>query len=282
MASYTYDSASRRHSKTIPNGTVTTYCYDAGGLPNVLVDYEDGVWVRAFVYGPGVDEPLCMIEPDGDIYYYHQDGLGSVVALSGSAGELAERYYYDVFGQPDQPSNLENPYLFTGRRYDSESGLYYYRARMYHPELGRFLQTDSIGYEDGINWYGYCKNNPGNWSDPSGLSLKSWWRKYSGVVGFGLGVAADLAGYVLLSSALISSPIAWGVFVVGTAVMVASAYEMYLAPPFECLEGPGKKHGEAERRDVPDDPEDPYGIPGGVHPGLPGGGRPSPINDVRG
>jgi RHS repeat-associated protein len=61
-----------------------------------------------------------------------------------------------------------NPYFFTGRRLDFETGLYYYRARMYSANLGRFLQTDPIGYADGINWYAYCGNNPVMFVDPTG------------------------------------------------------------------------------------------------------------------
>jgi RHS repeat-associated protein len=65
--------------------------------------------------------------------------------------------------------NLLNPYMFTGRRFDFETGLYYYRARYYNPYIGRFLQTDPIGYDAGINWYLYCHNNPLSYTDPSGL-----------------------------------------------------------------------------------------------------------------
>ena len=67
-------------------------------------------------------------------------------------------------------SNLiGNPYMFTGRRFDRETELYYYRARYYNPYIGRFLQTDPIGYGDGINWYNYCGNNSVGRTDPSGL-----------------------------------------------------------------------------------------------------------------
>ena len=66
-------------------------------------------------------------------------------------------------------SDLGNLYQFTGRRYDPKSELYYYRARYYNAEIGRFLQPDPIGYIDGMNMYAYVGNNPLTWIDPSGL-----------------------------------------------------------------------------------------------------------------
>ncbi len=64
---------------------------------------------------------------------------------------------------------MSNPYLFTGRRFDTETRLYHYRARTYAYDIGRFLQTDPIGYADGLNWYAYCGNNPVSLVDPFGL-----------------------------------------------------------------------------------------------------------------
>jgi RHS repeat-associated protein len=66
------------------------------------------------------------------------------------------------------PNFTANPYLFTGRRFDCETGLYYYRARYYNPYIGPFLQTDPVGYSAGMNLYTYCGNNPLVLTDPSG------------------------------------------------------------------------------------------------------------------
>ncbi len=132
-----------------------------------------------YVYGPGLDEPIMMLDVIGQSrYFYTCDGLGSVTALSNMNGQIVERYAYDAFGKTQilapnyelrTTSLYGNPILFTGRRLDAESGFYDYRFRMYSPDLGRFLQPDPLGYIDGMNLYAYVNNNPLNWIDPWGL-----------------------------------------------------------------------------------------------------------------
>jgi len=113
-----------------------------------------------------------MIESSGTYagtYYYHFDALGSVVALTNSSGNTVQVYEYDVYGRVGATdASHPNRILFTGREFDKETGLYYYRARYYNPQIGRFLQTDPIAYGDGMNLYRYCRNNPIATTDPSG------------------------------------------------------------------------------------------------------------------
>ena len=102
-------------------------------------------------------------------YYYHYDALGSVIALSDQYGDTVQTYEYSVFGEVAvEDANHTNPYMFAGRRFDIEIGLYYNRARYYNPYTGRFLQADPIGYEAGMNMYAYCNNSPVGLTDPSG------------------------------------------------------------------------------------------------------------------
>jgi len=116
--------------------------------------------------------PVSTAVANGTLFY-HQDGLGTVTDLTDAAGATAKSYSYDAYGNiAESPGTLEQPYTYTGREFDSETGLYYYRARYYDATTGRFLQKDPIGMEGGINLYRYVENNPSNWIDSIGLVPK--------------------------------------------------------------------------------------------------------------
>ena len=106
----------------------------------------------------------------GATLFYHQDGLGTVTDLTDSSGATAKSYSYDAYGNiVDQTGTVEQPYTYTGREFDSESGLMYYRARSYDPASGRFLQKDPTGFASGDpNLYAYVEGNPLNLTDPDG------------------------------------------------------------------------------------------------------------------
>jgi RHS repeat-associated protein len=172
------DAAGRRVEKLYNYATITKYVYDGD---HCIAGYDgSGNLRRKYIYGPSVDEPISMIEAAGSYagtYYYHFDALGSVVGLTNASGTTVEVYEYDVYGRVGATdASHPNRILFTGREYDKETGLYYYRARYYNPQIGRFLQTDPIGYGDGMNWYRYCGNSPINGTDPLGQEFWEYWR----------------------------------------------------------------------------------------------------------
>ena len=128
-----------------------------------------------YVWGNGIDEALLRFG-NGDIWYLDNQ-LGSVMALSDDTGQLIERYGYDVYGavtvydatgQQIPVTNYDNRYLFTGREYNWHTGLYHYRARTYHPRLGRFLSRDPLyPYAQ----YRYALICPTVFADPSGAKV---------------------------------------------------------------------------------------------------------------
>lgn len=166
---YNYDPFGRRIEKNLNNGaTITRYVYDG---PNTVTQY-DGAWnvTAKYTHTLDIDDPLT-VQQGANTYYYHRDGLGSVVNLTDSAGSNIKSYTYKTFGEIySESGTLVQPFTFTGREYDPESGLYYYRARHYDPRAGKFLTKDPIGFAGGdVNLYRYVRNNPVNLIDPSGL-----------------------------------------------------------------------------------------------------------------
>ncbi|MBI5025152.1 MAG: hypothetical protein HZC12_00170, partial [Nitrospirae bacterium] len=167
VAQYKYDSFGRRIEKNV-NGVITRYVYDR---EDILFELDaNGNIITEYVHGSGIDEPIAMIR-NNQTYYYHADGLGSIVAITDSAGNVVQRYEYNSFGNITyiQDPNFIQPYTYTSREYDPETGLYYYRARYYDPKIGKFISEDPIGLAGGLNLYVYVGNSSVNFFDPLGL-----------------------------------------------------------------------------------------------------------------
>ena len=140
------------------NGSFTSYLYDS---EDIIAEYDGAGNVRAkYTHGPGIDEQLA-VRKDATNYYYHADGLGSIVAVTNASGTVAQTYSYDSFGNITISGSIAQPYTYTAREYDAETGLYYYRARYYDPKAGRFITRDPISFNGGdVNLYAYVQNNP--------------------------------------------------------------------------------------------------------------------------
>lgn len=162
-ASFSYDALNRRISKTI-NGTTTQFIYDGRDVTQEIKGGVKTNYVRSLI----IDEPLTRIT-GSTIRHYVTDALGSVMALADDTGVTKTTYVYDAFGNATTTGEIsDNPFQYTARENDG-TGLYYYRARYYSPEMQRFISEDPIGLIGGINFYSYVKNNPLRFADPFGL-----------------------------------------------------------------------------------------------------------------
>jgi len=135
------------------------------------------------------------MEKNGQSFYYHGDGLGSITEITNQSGAVVQRYAYSSFGKIESQldANFVQPYMFTSRELDLETGLYFYRTRNYDSSLGRFIQPDLIGLFGGPNVYVYTGNNPVYFIDPLGLDAVDVAANYA--AGFGDMVSFGITNY---------------------------------------------------------------------------------------
>ena len=174
---FTYDIFGRQTSRTDLSGT---YHFFYAGDQKIEERNASGQVTKHYVWGNGIDELLRLDIYNGTSstpYYIHTDAIGSTTAITDGSGNLVERVTYNVYGAPTftnalgqtlKKSTIRNTALFQGREYDYDLALYNYRARYFDPTMGRFLQTDPLGYQDSMNLYQGMNMNPLNFTDPMG------------------------------------------------------------------------------------------------------------------
>lgn len=169
--SYQYDALGRRvqRSSTV-SGETTQYTYD--GQEVILDTNSDGNTVE-YLNGPGVDNKLAVNHSQWGVFYLLHDQLGSTRVVTDATGGAIDHAAYDSFGSGTVSGVTR--YAYTGREWDEDAGLYYYRARWYDQQQGRFISEDPIGLNGGINLYGYVGNNPLNFIDPTGTEQRAWY-----------------------------------------------------------------------------------------------------------
>ena len=177
-AEYTYDALDRRIAKNVDSEIKYTV-YDGN---NAWADFnEDGNLLAQYLFGNRDDEILARYQPGSGTSWYLVDKIGTVRDLIDSLGNIINHIDYSSFGRILLQSNpaVGDRFLFTGREFDAETDLYYYRARYYDPFIGRFISQDPLGFDAGdTNLYRYVFNDPLIFTDPEGtITLSEYGQK---------------------------------------------------------------------------------------------------------
>ena len=172
IVEYGYDAEDKRVSKKLNGVTTEKYVYDGADIALVL--NAAGTLVERYLYGDGTDNVLSR-ERSGAVVWSLGDRQGSVVDLVNQDGTVLNHFVYDGFGTRTGTTAVDFRHGYTGRELDSETGLYYYRARYYDSKVGRFISEDPIGFSAGdTNLYRYVGNNSPNYTDPTGTLISGW------------------------------------------------------------------------------------------------------------
>ncbi|MCR9130468.1 MAG: hypothetical protein NXI12_13190, partial [Alphaproteobacteria bacterium] len=164
-----YDPLGRLWETSGPSGTAR-YQYDGAAI---IAEYNaSGVMQHRWVHGPGMDEPLVRYDGSGmsNKRWLHADERGSIIAHTNTSGSRIQTNTYDAYGNPG--ASNAGLFQYTGQVWLEDAGVYYYKNRTYHAELGRFMQADPIGHSGGVNLYAYVGGDPVNFTDPWGLEAE--------------------------------------------------------------------------------------------------------------
>ncbi|MBE9137977.1 VCBS repeat-containing protein [Nodosilinea sp. LEGE 07088] len=233
-AEYVYDVMNRRIAKTIDAdgagsaaAETLRFVYDR---ENVLLEFKGNIADPSmrYLYGPQVDQVLAQEDATGTTLWHLSDHLGSVKDLVDDSGALKNHRTYDSYGNlvGESDSSFDSRYAFTGREFDAETGLHYYRARYYDGELGQFISEDPIGFNGGDgNLYGYVGNSPTIAVDPSGLETLIYHHE-----SFPGHLAIDVDGTVFTYGRYRPQPNTSSLGAIGDGVLYMIPREQYLRP----------------------------------------------------